>query len=431
MKLKFLKKGPWIVAIGCLLLIAKGCYNSMTYLPNQNLQHLYAKGEAAQLRPMIKAYHTSKQATKIWVCYPQEVLNFKKDDQTGKSTTALKIILKVYKDYESQTLVDTTSRVIYRSVDELRNGKLCETFKLQARNVPYLLVTESKDLHADHQLKSFRYIHPYNYQGPQNFLIRKQGTDLPVFKNYLPQQAEFRIAYSGNNKDSLPLEYFKTRNVHPPAPAFIKDYEAPNFNANNTDSIYFLPLHEPIELERKGLYVLKGAPGMAGGYPFRITSKHYPDIKIPKDLRTPLIYLTSKKEYKGIAQKKNTKAAVDDFWLNIAENNEERARQLIQTYYQGVIEANQKFTKFRKGWKTDRGMIYTIYGPPPFVYRNNEEEKWIYPQTSTFPRVEFNFKKVHQPPFNNLYKLKRNKKLKRIWYKAVDKWRQGNVNPDG
>lgn len=431
MKIQCLKNGLWVVAIFCLMLMAKGCYNTVPYLPNQNIQHLYAKGEAAQLQPKIKAYHTSQQQTKIWVCYPQEALNFEQDAKTGKKSTALKIILRVYKDYEAQTMVDTASRFINRSGDQLQNGKLCETFELPARDVPYLLVIESRDLHADLELRNFRYIHPYSYQGPQNFLIRKQGADHPHFKHYLPKQEKFRIAYSGNNKDTLPLEYFKTRNVHPPAPAFVEDYEAPNFNASNTDSIYFLPLNEQVKLQREGLYVLKGAPDMAGGYPFRITSNHYPDIKTPKNLSVPLIYLTSKKEYEGITQKKNTKAAVDNFWLDITEDNKERAKQLIQTYYEGIIAANKKFTKFRKGWKTDRGMIYTIYGPPPFVYRNNEMEKWIYPETSTFPRVEFNFQQVHQPPFNNLYKLKRSKKLKKIWYQAVDKWRQGKISADG
>ncbi|NIA22828.1 MAG: GWxTD domain-containing protein [Proteobacteria bacterium] len=53
-------------------------------------------------------------------------------------------------------------------------------------------------------------------------------------------------------------------------------------------------------------------------------------------------------------------------------------------YFKRVEYANKKFTSYKPGWKTDRGMIYIKYGPPDdiesFPYNIDSEpyEIWYY-----------------------------------------------------
>ena len=37
-------------------------------------------------------------------------------------------------------------------------------------------------------------------------------------------------------------------------------------------------------------------------------------------------------------------------------------------YYRRVRFANEEFTQYKDGWKTDRGMIYILFGPPNQVF---------------------------------------------------------------
>ena len=40
--------------------------------------------------------------------------------------------------------------------------------------------------------------------------------------------------------------------------------------------------------------------------------------------------------------------------------------------------ANQYFTSFKEGWKTDRGMVYMVFGPPDTAVLNGQQEIWEY-----------------------------------------------------
>jgi hypothetical protein len=56
----------------------------------------------------------------------------------------------------------------------------------------------------------------------------------------------------------------------------------------------------------------------------------------------------------------------------------------MEEYYRRVAFANRSFTTFRDGWKTDRGMVYIILGPPdeierrPFNRGNKPYVVWSY-----------------------------------------------------
>jgi GWxTD domain-containing protein len=104
----------------------------------------------------------------------------------------------------------------------------------------------------------------------------------------------------------------------------------------------------------------------------------------------------SKEEFESCKQAQEKKAAIDKFWLTIGGSNE-RARELLKRYYGRVKEANKYFSSYTQGWKTDRGMIFIIYGHPTNNYRASGAEVWVYGTEGSPSAQRFVFKKTQNP----------------------------------
>ncbi|MFN7014905.1 MAG: GWxTD domain-containing protein, partial [Bacteroidia bacterium] len=130
--------------------------------------------------------------------------------------------------------------------------------------------------------------------------------------------------------------------------------------------------------------------------------------------------------YDDIKMAENVKMHVEKFWLN-AGGSADRARELIKKYYNRVYHANLLFSSYKEGWKTDRGMIYLIFGIPNIVYKANTSEIWIYGEENNLMSLNFTFYKVINPFTDNDYTLDRSIIYKNSWYRGVESWRQGRI----
>ena len=84
--------------------------------------------------------------------------------------------------------------------------------------------------------------------------------------------------------------------------------------------------------------------------------------------------------------------------------------------------ANEFFTTYKEGWKTDRGIIFTVFGMPTTVQKTATYEYWYYKRTSERDLVEFTFDKV-----DGLYLLRRSPSYTQPWSAEVFAWRSGRV----
>ena len=89
--------------------------------------------------------------------------------------------------------------------------------------------------------------------------------------------------------------------------------------------------------------------------------------------------------------------------------------------------ANKYFTSYKKGWKTDRGMIFIIYGLPDSLFKSGEEERWIYNPQGIGTGIEFIFKYQENPFTFNHYILDRDKIKVTGWDDAVEMWNKGEI----
>ncbi len=146
----------------------------------------------------------------------------------------------------------------------------------------------------------------------------------------------------------------------------------------------------------------------------------FPQLQHRDEMMSVLKYVTTSSEYKEMRQSEDSRKAFEHFWLDCA-GSRERARVLIDNFYSRVEEANLYFSGAVEGWKTDRGLIHIIYGPPEQILRLSHSEVWYYGSD----RSESTLKMVFDR--SNDYSLDRSLDYRQSWYLTVDSWRSGRT----
>ena len=139
-----------------------------------------------------------------------------------------------------------------------------------------------------------------------------------------------------------------------------------------------------------------------------------------------LRYFSTRNEWDKLNASENSKKEFDDYWMKVTKS-EQKARRIIKQYFDQVMLANNYFTNYKEGWKTDKGMIFIIFGNPDEVYRNKEGELWIYKKDDNFQKMRFSFAKVPNIFTDNQYTLLRSNSYQNNWFKAVQLWRRGTL----
>jgi GWxTD domain-containing protein len=185
------------------------------------------------------------------------------------------------------------------------------------------------------------------------------------------------------------------------------------------DSSFSYSLNDPLIFEQTGLYLVQSDTTSTEGFAFRVEDD-YPRLARIESLADPLIYICTKQEFDRVKQAKGDKKAFDRVILSITQNPE-RARNFMRSYFRRVELANQYFTSYKEGWKTDRGMIYIIFGMPDEVFKFTDREVWSYKYNMY--KITFDFVKSSTLFDPENFVLVRDKKFQETWYEVIDLWR--------
>lgn len=185
------------------------------------------------------------------------------------------------------------------------------------------------------------------------------------------------------------------------------------------DSTFRENIDVPISFTETGLYLVQKDSTSTEGFAFRV-EEDYPRLSKIESLADPLIYICTKQEFDRIKQAKGDKKAFDRVILSITKDTE-RARNFMRTYFRRVELANQFFSSYKEGWKTDRGMIYIIFGLPDQVFRFTDREVWSY--KNNVYKISFDFVKSSTLFDPDNFVLIREKKYQETWYEVIDLWR--------
>ncbi len=259
----------------------------------------------------------------------------------------------------------------------------------------------------------------------QNYLVISYNDLKPYFQSFFRPDNKLRIFNNRSNSEFIFVKYYKYE-FPLPLPPFSTIY--PIQNKIIPDSIYKITNNNGIEFSQKekGLYYFQTDTSKKEGLLLTNYGYNYPVVANSQDLIKPLQYLSSTNEFKELNKSKNKKLAIDEFWFNCT-GNYKRSRELIRVFYNRVIFANVYFSSYTQGWRTDRGMIYTIFGPPKTVYKTSTSERWIYGDKKSFKRIEFLFRKINSQVSDNDFVLQRNAAYRAYWIKAIESWRSGRI----
>ena len=205
----------------------------------------------------------------------------------------------------------------------------------------------------------------------------------------------------------------------PPALPTFSESMARVSPAIRPDSIFSVSAGESMSLSRTGLYLVQRDTAATEGLSFRVEAD-YPRMSRIESLAGPMVYICTRQEYDRLALAKGEKRAFDRIILNIT-NDTERARKLIRSYFRRVGMANQYFTSYKEGWKTDRGMVMIIYGTPDEVFKFDDREVWTYREYGEV--ITFNFARSSSLFDPENYVLVRDEKYRLSWYETIDLWR--------
>lgn len=209
------------------------------------------------------------------------------------------------------------------------------------------------------------------------------------------------------------------RNSFPAAAPVFSEAQSRVSPVITTDSVYRVQGGQTLVFPQKGLYLLQKDTSSLEGFAIR-AEEDYPQYTKLASLAGPLIYISTRQEYERLAASSGNKKVFDRVILNMASDTD-RARRLMRSYFRRVEEANRFFTSYKEGWKTDRGMVYIVFGKPDRVFRFNDREVWDYDNNNYEIRLVFTRSTSLFDPDN--YVLIREKKYERTWYEVVDLWR--------
>ncbi len=417
-------KGFIISSILLIVVLFSGC---KTYEPQiiqgANLSYLYNPGSTS-LHPRFMIYHSNQTTTNLMVkVYPVELL-FNQANAEGKYQAWLSIRYRSFELGKTRILIDSSSLEFPLQLEGLKKEFVTNINLNTQPGRKYLVEVVVMDRLRRTAVQSFLSVDRTSVVNSQNFMVLNHKNRSVIFNPVVDSNMVFDVYYPKKTLDTLYVRYYKPDNRIPYTPNLLLTTPS---RLSDPDSVWIMPYwdNEGIRINKKGVYQFAIDSLDETGCNIFYFGQFYPAVKTPEQMIEPLAYLLTDNEMAQMYQE-DAKLAVDNFWLESA-GDIDRAKELIRIYYNRVLYANYYFTSFKEGWRTDRGMIYLIYGPPTGLYKTPTEEKWVYGKENNENKITFVFRKVDSPFSYNVYSLTRSEDLNSRWVQAVRSWRQGNI----
>jgi len=399
-----------------------------TKISNQNLSFSYRKSENI-LHPQYTVQHINAQSSLIHFSISTSELLYVKSGESKSFTARVALSYRLLSSYESKEAIDTGSVIVIdREFSDKPSLLIAKTeFKAVFPN-NYVLEVTMQDLNRNISSKSIINVYKSSFQTAQNFLLTDTLYNQAIFRNLLKKDETVNLNYTGGIKQAKLFVRYYNRQFPLPAPAF-STYVPKPFEYR-ADSIFSLNIDTSglarINLQKLGFYHFQLDTNSKEGFTIYRFSDEFPYLTNPDQLVPILRFITTRQEFDDLMTFSDKKKAIDDFWQKNGGNNE-RAKAILKAYYGRAQESNLFFTSYCEGWKTDRGLIYTIFGQPNTLYKQENTETWVYGEDASYKSLSFVFVKVINPFSENDFQLNRSDMFKDEWYKGVDAWRQGRA----
>lgn len=417
-------------SVFALFLIAALSCRGPEGLQTNNLSYLYNDQEMA-LRPHFRFEYQSD--TLCVVHYRLETGNFLftrlSDDKTYEAH--VHINYQLLPRMENVEVLDSGSIAIHHQVLDVSNKVISGSFELKLppeNKSPekLTLYVSTKDKNRGSEQSNFILLPRGNLNNPNNFNLRDTSGNV-LFTNHLPAGVHFRLEHN-----LLQPKYFYVSFYRREFPLALPPYSSKGSQSFDIDpdTTFLVPADSVLAFKAEGFYHFRLDTSQWSGFTMYSFYQHFPMVGTHQDMAGPLRYLTTQSEYNDLLalmdKPEKLRNWIDDFWIRKA-GNAQRAREMVRGFYERVESANRFFSSYHEGWKTDRGILYIIYGPPNKVYRSSAGEAWVYGNESSGLSYYFNFIRLDNPFSDNDFELDRSPQYRYGWGQAIEAWRRGHI----
>jgi GWxTD domain-containing protein len=434
----------------CLLLtftlfiaVFSSCKTSKQTLDSKDLSYLYNPTKNP-INPRYNVIIQSDESSILSVKFFANDLFFSEANPQGVPTAMLLVTVKLFNISQGKLLADTAVNNI-NIVKEAGRQEYIYSFSLQVqKGIEYMAEVRILDRLRLQVVQAFVPFNTLSDNNKYNFKAQGHFGKNELFNQVLRVNEYVNLVYTRGPVDSLFISYYKPFREVPDPPSMLLPEKTLDYEPEKLVALHYSDTM-PMMFPREGIYMCSVGRNIKDGFTFLNLGASFPSMTTPEVMIEPLAYLASQDEVVALRLAIKPKAALDDFWIKCG-GNVEKARELIRIYYTRVLYSNYYFTSYKEGWRSERGMIYIIYGPPDKVYKTSDGENWGYRKpvvkSSWGGRYKvsdeylfFNFKKKENIFSDNDYYLSRSETLVTYWDKAILSWRKGIVfrldNPEG
>jgi GWxTD domain-containing protein len=431
------------VIIVLIILLSYSCKSTKQVLDSKDLSYLYNPVKNS-INPRYGVINQSDQVSVLSVKFFNSDLYFNEANPKGVLMAMNTVSVHLFNVSQGKTLVDTANLKLDIVKEEKRDEYLYDIPLKTERGFEYVAEIKIVDRIRLMTVQAFVSFNTTSENNRYNFFARGHFLHNQLLNSVIRKNEYLNLIYPKKPIDSIFISFFKPYEGIPYPPSMVLPERT---ISEKPDTIVGLQYSDtmPMMFPRKGIYLCTVGKKITEGYAFMNFGTSFPAMTTPEDMIEPLAYLASEDEMAALRANAKPKLALDEFWIGCGGNTE-KSRELIRIYYTRTLYANLYFTSYREGWRTDRGMIYLLYGPPDKVYKTATEENWGYRKSEiktswgTGYHVKedylfFKFNKKDNKFSDNDYALSRSEAINTYWDKAVLKWRKGVVfrldNPTG
>ncbi len=420
---------PLFFLLGLIFLIGASSCSSKKGFQANNINYIYDTKNLA-LRPDFYTYHVNDSITRVYYRVNSNNLLYMRNGESVAYRAIFSLKYIMVSSFEDINVLDSGGFTVQDMEMEPPQKALTGSFEIKTKNLPenrqFVLHLTMADLNRKVSFENFLRINKKKEQSRENFLLT-DTTGNVIFKNHISTGAPFYLSYNKLNAGKYYVSYYK-RDFPLALPPYSTSSQE-SFSLD-PDTTYMVNADQPLLLDKNGFYHFRLDTTQWDGFTIFSFYDQFPYIAKRLHLGPPMRYLTTKREFDRISAVMNDpvelKKEVDEFWLE-RSGSVERSKVLVEAFYSRVQEANIFFSSYLQGWKSDRGIIYVIYGPPDKVYRSTTGEAWVYGDETSSLSYYFNFIKVSNPFTGNDYSLNRMTSYRYGWGQAIESWRNGRI----
>jgi GWxTD domain-containing protein len=417
-------------------ILLHSCTSSKEAVDYKDLSYLYNPTKSL-INPSYNVINESDDKSLLSVRFSINDLFFSEANPQGVSTARIIMNMKLYNMKGARTLADTAMLNLNIFKEK---GKRAYIYEIPLKVEPgtdYLIEIKILDRLRLAVTQDFIQFNTTSVINRYNFKVLGHFDKTEIFSPVLRTDEFVNLVYTRGNLDSLFISYYKPFREVPDPPSMLLPEKTLDYDPLQVAAIHYsdtLPMMFP----KEGVYLCSTDRHIKDGFTFLNLGPSFPRVTTPEVMIEPLAYIASQDEISGMESADKPKVALDEFWIKCG-GNVEKARELIRIYYTRVLYSNFYFTSYKEGWRSERGMIYIMYGPPDKVYKSTEGERWGYKKpplkskwANKFQKTEeaylfFSFKKRENVFSDNDFYLNRSETLVTYWDKAVSSWRKGIV----